>query len=350
MDCMSEFKLHDYNRLLEKYFENKATPEECRILINWISENQGKQRFETMCEEKWAHVSQKMDKNTENDIWQSIVKEISHSPITEQPVSENSITKSMNTSFFKRKSFSIYHIAASFFLPLLISFSLYLYFNQASDKNGERKCEFVADYGQKASMTLPDGTKVWLNSASRLSYDNKYNDEERRIYLDGEAYFEVHPDKKRKFVVDCNGLNVEALGTTFNVKGYSSDPSVTTSLLEGSVKIYNNKQTVMLTPDECVSYHKTLGRFDKSIIEDSREIDSWRRNVLYFRSASLEEIAKTLERMYGVEIKFKAEELKNIPFSGSIRNNSLSNVFYIISLTYPLTYELDKDIVIIDKK
>lgn len=99
---MSEFKLHDYNRLLEKFFENKATPEECRILINWISENQGKQRFETMCEEKWAHVSQKMDKNTENDIWQSIVKEISHSPITEQPVSENSITKSMNTSFFKR--------------------------------------------------------------------------------------------------------------------------------------------------------------------------------------------------------------------------------------------------------
>ena len=79
---MSEFKLHDYNRLLEKFFENKATPEECRILINWISENQGKQRFETMCEEKWAHVSQKMDKNTENDIWQSIVKEISHSPIT----------------------------------------------------------------------------------------------------------------------------------------------------------------------------------------------------------------------------------------------------------------------------
>ena len=149
---MSEFKLHDYNRLLEKYFENKATTEERRILINWINENQGKQRFETMCEEKWAHVSQKMDKNTENDIWQSIVKEISHSPITEQPVSENSITKSMNTSFFKRKSFSIYHIAASFFLPLLISFSLYLYFNQASDKNGERKCEFVADYGQKASM------------------------------------------------------------------------------------------------------------------------------------------------------------------------------------------------------
>ena len=81
-----------------------------------------------------------------------------------------------------------------------------------------------------------------------------------------------------------------------------------------------------------------------------REIDFWRRNMLYFRSATLESISKTLERTYGITIKFESKELKNITFSGSIRNNSLANVFHIISLTYPLSYKTNKDTVIISKE
>ena len=91
----------------------------------------------------------------------------------------------------------------------------------------------AVDYGQKANLTLPDGTKVWLNSATHLSYDAEYNKSDRKIYLDGEAYFEVAKNKDKRFIVCCNDLEIEALGTTFDVKGYGDDLSVTTLLAEG---------------------------------------------------------------------------------------------------------------------
>ena len=92
-------------------------------------------------------------------------------------------------------------------------------------------------------------------------------------------------------------------------------------------------------------YHKSKQTFTKSVISDMREIDFWRNNMLIFNSSSLAEIATTLERMYGVKVVFDSEKLKNVLFSGTIRNSSLHNVFYIISLTYPLTYELEGDTV-----
>ena len=192
---------------------------------------------------------------------------------------------------------------------------------------------------------MPDGTKVWLNSATHLSYAAEYNKSDRKIYLDGEAYFEVAKNKDKRFIVCCNDLEIEALGTTFDVKGYCDDHSVTTLLAEGSVKVSNKTDVTLLKPGEKVEYHKSKQTFTKSVISDMREIDFWRNNMLIFNSSSLAEIATTLERMYGVKVVFDSEKLKNVLFSGTIRNSSLHNVFYIISLTYPLTYELEGDTV-----
>ena len=163
--------------------------------------------------------------------------------------------------------------------------------------------------------------------------------------MDGEAYFEVAKNKDKRFIVCCNDLEIEALGTTFDVKGYCDDHSVTTLLAEGSVKVSNKTDVTLLKPGEKVEYHKNKQTFTKSPISDMREIDFWRNNMLIFNSSSLAEIATTLERMYGVKVVFDSEKLKNVPFSGTIRNSSLHNVFYIISLTYPLTYELEGDTV-----
>ena len=135
------------------------------------------------------------------------------------------------------------------------------------------------------------------------------------------------------------------MGTTFDVKGYGDDLSVTTLLAEGSVRVSNKANTTLLKPGEKVEYHKNKQTFTKSPISDLREIDFWRNNMLIFNSAPLAEIATTLERMYGVKVVFDSEKLKNVPFSGTIRNSSLHNVFYIISLTYPLTYKLEGDTV-----
>ena len=163
--------------------------------------------------------------------------------------------------------------------------------------------------------------------------------------MDGEAYFEVAKNKEKRLITFSNDLEIEALGTTFDVKGYCDDHSVTTLLAEGSVKVSNKTDVTLLKPGEKVEYHKSKQTFTKSVISDMREIDFWRNNMLIFNSSSLAEIATTLERMYGVKVVFDSEKLKNVLFSGTIRNSSLHNVFYIISLTYPLTYELEGDTV-----
>ena len=199
--------------------------------------------------------------------------------------------------------------------------------------------------GQHIDVQLPDGTKVWLNASSRLTYPETFDRRERRVTLEGEAYFEVAKNKDKRFIVCCNDLEIEALGTTFDVKGYGDDLSVTTLLAEGSVRVSNKANTTLLKPGEKVEYHKNKQTFTKSPISDLREIDFWRNNMLIFNSSSLAEIATTLERMYGVKVVFDSEKLKNVLFSGTIRNSSLHNVFYIISLTYPLTYKLEGDTV-----
>ena len=228
--------------------------------------------------------------------------------------------------------------AAAVILLCLSVGTVYLYMQPTS-------LQTVSTMAETRNVILPDGSSVLLNRHSSLSYPKRFKSDNREVQLTGEAYFEVAKNKDKRFIVCCNDLEIEALGTTFDVKGYGDDLSVTTLLAEGSVRVSNKTNATLLKPGEKVEYHKNKQTFTKSPISDLREIDFWRNNMLIFNSASLAEIATTLERMYGVKVVFDSEKLKNVPFSGTIRNSSLHNVFYIISLTYPLTYKLEGDTV-----
>ena len=293
------------------------------------------ERFENYSDDLWAKDEHDVNPEIVQHIWKDI---------------EHNIAKASQEKQHRRL-LTIYRIAAAVLLPLTVALSAWFISDMCNDRHRANEvCEVVVDRGQKASLTLPDGTKVWMNSSSRLKYNNNYNQEKRDIELEGEAYFEVAPNPDKAFTVHCGDLNIEALGTAFNVKGYQDDDDVTVSLLEGKVRIYNDDYGTCLTPNQSLCYDRPGMRFTKTDIRDSREVDFWRRNILYFRSATLAEMAKTLERMYGVTIRFEDEELKQVTFSGSIRNNSLTNVFHIISLTYPLSYQMEKDTIIVRKK
>ena len=228
--------------------------------------------------------------------------------------------------------------AAAVILLCLSVGTVYLYMQPTS-------LQTVSTMAETRNVILPDGSSVLLNRHSSLSYPKRFKSDNREVQLTGEAYFEVAKNKDKRFIVCCNDLEIEALGTIFDVKGYGDDLSVTTLLAEGSVRVSNKMNATLLKPGEKVEYHKNKQTFTKSPISDLREIDFWRNNMLIFNSAPLAEIATTLERMYGVKVVFDSEKLKNVPFSGTIRNSSLHNVFYIISLTYPLTYKLEGDTV-----
>ena len=151
--------------------------------------------------------------------------------------------------------------------------------------------------------------------------------------------------------MSCDGVNVEALGTTFNVKAYQNDPTVVASLIEGKVRISDaTGSDVTLSPNQQLVYSRHAKTFAISNIDDMHEVDYWRKNLLHFKSTSLGHIAQTLERMYGVHIEFADDGIRSASFSGTIGNTSIENVLHIISLTYPLNYEFRKDTVILSAK
>lgn len=324
-----------YIELLEKYLRKTISPDETRQLFEWINLPSSAGVFAEYAQRKWNEAPSELSSVTSDEIWERLKQETAPKP-------------RFNLLGTLPK---FYRVAASFLLPLCIAASAYFFFDGRKYHGLENSViETVVARGQKASLTLPDGTRVWLNSATRLTYNANYNISERTVKLEGEAYFEVAPNPEKKFTVDCKGLSIEALGTAFNVKAFLDDDNVSTSLLEGKVKVYSDKNSVILAPGQNLTFNRTDNSFVQTEVEDTREIDFWRRNMLYFRSASLEEIAETLERMYGITVVFADEDLKQIQFSGSIRNNSINNVFHIISLTYPLTCEMEKDTVTISKQ
>lgn len=237
-------------------------------------------------------------------------------------------------------------IAASILVPVLCLGLGYFYYENKQEQNNDTTTVQV-EIGQKAKIILPDGTSAWLNSASLLTYDDSYNKKERVVYLEGEAYFDVHKDKDRAFVVKANDVSIEALGTCFNVKAYPDDNYVAATLIEGSIRVNSPFQSEILTPSEKLVFTKNEKLFYRSILSDAEKNYSWINNKLAFEQERLEDITRTLERMYNVRVIFASEELKNIRFSGTIKNNNLESVLQLITFVSPVRYALENDSTVI---
>lgn len=166
--------------------------------------------------------------------------------------------------------------------------------------------------GQKANVVLPDGSKVWVNSDSRLSYGSRFNQKERVLSLEGEAYFEVTPDKDRPFIVETDELAVRALGTSFNVKSYEEEKDVSTVLMTGKVEVTSDYDRLVLNPNERIVFNKQTGHMEKSTVENTGDYINWKYNALTFNGETFENIVHTLERYYNTRIVFESETLKNI--------------------------------------
>ena len=196
--------------------------------------------------------------------------------------------------------------------------------------------------GARISMMLPDSTRVWLNSGSRLVYSQGFGVADRRLELSGEAYFEVAHDKDKPFVVHTRELNVTVVGTKFNLCNYRSDNEVTVSLVEGCVALTNNVRRtadIYMHPNQTAVLDKHTGRLT---VRRTRAYGSasWTGNELFFDEALLSDIAKKIERCYGVSVSV-ADSVRGRRFYGSFRmaGGSPDEVLRAISATGDVNYK-----------
>ncbi len=221
----------------------------------------------------------------------------------------------------------------------------------------------------KRRLVLSDSTIVTLNSGTSLSYPLSFGDKNREVYLNGEAFFEVHKDRKHPFIIHTKKMNVQVLGTVFNIKSYDDEPQSETSLIEGSIEVtLNDRETdpIILKPKEKLivennlpsqtQINKPTGRNINAVIEGTQysltnltylpNIDSaavetlWLKNKLAFKNENFETIAADMERWYGIQIIFEDKGLKNLRFTGTFeRKTAILAAFESLRTAEPFNFK-----------
>lgn len=240
--------------------------------------------------------------------------------------------------------------------------------------------EIKAPMGGKSEIKLSDGTEIMLNAGSSIKYSRDYNLANRDLILDGEAYFKVAKNKKLPLIVRTGDLNIKATGTEFNIKAYSDEDFIETTLIEGEVEVLQKgstekDQVLILKPNQKVIYSSksdqvTLERIkeiepmavkpskditDRLLVSHQADIDqvtAWTKNRLIIKSENLESLCIKLQRKYGVNFVFGDEEIKKFRFSGVLHDETFEQIMDVIKLTAPINYSIDGKTVelVMDKK
>ena len=172
---------------------------------------------------------------------------------------------------------------------------------------------------QKYSLQLADGTKVWLNASSSIKFPTAFSGNTRQVSITGEAYFEVSPDKKRPFIVDVKGMQIEVLGTHFNVNSYNDEEVIRTTLIEGSVVITQSMKSKKLYPGQQAMVNN-MGDISLEKNVNISQVMSWKNGLFYFENSSLQEVMREISRWYDVEVVYQ-NAIPERKFEGEIQRN-----------------------------
>lgn len=221
-------------------------------------------------------------------------------------------------------------ITAILFIPIVVAATLLVYYQKSEEPVLPQIWEVNVNPGMTASLTLPDSTVVILNSGSSLSYPSFFSGKTREVILNGEAYFEVTPNPKKKFIVSTpHQSRIEVLGTCFNIEAYEQANEIITTLIKGKVNfVYDRNDSirqVTLSPRQKLIY--TPGNNEVKLCQTTGISETaWKENKIIFDNIPLEEILHKVGKMYNVEFIIKSESLKKRTFTGCFNNQPLERV------------------------
>ncbi len=246
-------------------------------------------------------------------------------------------------------------VAAIWMIPVTIIFSTYFFYMKMNCKpNYYKEVRFIhkfTAYGERELITLPDSTKVWLNSGSTLIYPSRFVSKERNVCLSGEAFFDVTKDNEHPFIVDINQIRLKVLGTSFNVHSYPDCPEVIATLETGKVEveIEDKEQCYLLSPKDQLVYNSQTGNVNITRVQNNH-YSIWRTGALYFDNTKFCHVVAQLERAYNVKIHLR----NNLYDNQSIRahftsNESISEVMFILKMLIPsLNYIIKENEIFIE--
>lgn len=316
---METFNRDKIEEILPRYCSGEATVEECRMVEEWIGQSDENYRIvkqmytidqvmgtvqmesKVDMEKALASVSRKMSKAPSHITWFTWVQ----------------------------------RAAAILFIPLLIAFAIQNF--TPSPTEVAQMIEVKTNPGMTTTVDLPDGTKVYLNSESSLTYPSFFSKDKRDVKLTGEAFFEVQKDPEHRFIVSGpHHTQIEVLGTSFNVEAFERDSFISTTLVEGKVRFayQKNRQpaTVDMKPGQKLMYDTTSSQV--KLLPTSGETETaWKDGKIIFQATPLPEALRMLEKRFNVTFILSNNRLRGEAFNGSFTNQRLERILEIFKIS-----------------
>ncbi len=313
-------------QIFKKYINSSLTPEEFDLASDFLGKKENDLVLSGLMKNEWY-----------KNLGETEIPARSN-PELKKRIKEAVRIHNYNTAKNKVRIYKIVLRVAAVLLFALIINSLFLY-NLSLKNNKTYSAEvqtITTPYGAKTSMTLPDGSEIWLNSGSTISYPVSFKDK-RSVTLVGEAYFEVQKGEV-PFIVSTNYGEVEVKGTSFNVKAFADDDNFETTLEEGVVTLRNNRnsKTVLLKPGQ-YAINDSDGFSVKDV--DTKYFTSWREGKLILNREPFSILIKKLERWYNVKIEYSDKRLDEIWYTGTIEMESLLEVMDMMSKSSDISYK-----------
>ncbi|HCY40771.1 MAG TPA: hypothetical protein DHV48_05365 [Prolixibacteraceae bacterium] len=230
-------------------------------------------------------------------------------------------------------------IAAILFIPLLLA-SVWLFYNQQKPVHQQFAIqEITSPPGIRSQVVLPDGSKVWLNAESTIKFQVPFQENSRNIDIVGEAFFDVVKNPDRPFFVQSGNVKVKVLGTRFNYKAFADDENIEVVLEEGKIALNlqsdsKNKETILIPGDRAVIEKESSKTTVRN--ENINKYIAWHTGKLVFDNSPMSEVARLLERWYGVEVRVQDTEIMNYRFTTTFENESLFQVIELLGLSSPI--------------
>lgn len=304
--------------ILHKYITGDATLSEKEEVARWLDADK-KNMKEFLAQRKLYDIS----------IWQE----------EQEPIIKKNISAINKRWTLRSITIELSKIAAIFIIAFT---TIYTFLLKDTTDPAKMQTMFVPA-GQRAELTLTDGTKVWLNAKTTFTFPNKFTANSRNVILDGEGYFDVTKNTDKPFIVETKEYNIKVLGTEFNVTAYSGSSSFETSLLKGAVEVFSPVKGIKVSLEPHMRIYKENGMLKKDTIQHDNYF-LWKEGLICFYDEPVGKILEKLQLYYDIKIDVQNKSLLKNRYSGKFRTkDGVEHVLKVLKLNNKFSYEKDND-------
>ncbi len=318
-------------KVINKVLDNTSSKVEAANVLDWFANTI----------EGQSYLSESIDKDFYLLEETGVQNEAAISPIQSERVLSN-----INKTIYRKKISNITFKVAAILLPLVFILSLGLYLNSQVNLFGNDKyAEIYVPKGETMHILFQDGSEAYLNSDTKMRYPEKFGFKNRKVFLEGEAYFNVSSNKKRPFIVETDKSSVSVLGTSFNIDAYNNDDEIEVVLDEGEIVFNTDVSNYTILPNQKIIYNKLTGLTTIVNLKKTLEESIWKNNILHFSNTPLSEVVIILNRKFNIQFVIDSSAALDYTYNLTSKLSTIESLLLELEKIAPVKFVLEENIV-----